>query len=88
VAHHVSMYLKPPGGKVWHIACLSEGLSLCGAFSRRGSWVALFISDERTDELPLCRQCEKLLAERASRHSARSLSTTDSSSSSASGLSR
>ena len=88
MAHDVGMYLKPPGGRVWHIADLGEGWSLCGAYSKRGAWVALFITEERADVLPLCRQCEKLLAVRVRRHSTRSLSTIDSSSSSASGLSR
>ena len=58
------MYLKPPGGKVWHIAVPDEGRSVCGAFSRRGAWLALFVSQERTDELPLCKQCGKVLAAR------------------------
>ena len=83
------MYVKPPGGKVWHISDLGEGRSLCGAFSRRGQWLALFISEERTGGLPLCKRCARALAKRARRpHSERSLSTTASSSSSASGLSR
>ena len=80
--------MKPPGGKVWHIAVPDEGRSLCGAFSKRGAWVALFISEGRADGLPLCRQCENLPAARALRHTARSRSTTDSISSSTSGLSR
>jgi hypothetical protein len=59
------MYLKPPGGKVWHVAEVGEGRSLCGAFSKRGAWLALFVSDERTDRLPLCKQCGKVLAAKA-----------------------
>jgi hypothetical protein len=86
-AHHRGMYLKPPRAKVWHMAVLGEGRSLCGAFSRRGAWVALFVAEERTDRLPLCKQCENVLAAKARRQSARSPATTASSSSSASGLS-
>jgi hypothetical protein len=82
------MYVKPPGGKVWHISDLGEGRSLCGAFSRRGQWLALFISEERREGVPLCKRCTKGLAKRVRPHSERSLSTTDSNSSSASGLSR
>jgi hypothetical protein len=82
------MYVKPPGGKVWHIAEADEGRSLCGAFSRRGPWLALFISEERAGELPLCRQCERVLAARGRLQTTRSPATTDSNSSSASGLSR
>ena len=82
------MHMKPPGGKVWHIADLGEGRGLCGAFTKRGPWVALFISEERADDLPLCRKCAEALAARMRSHSTSSRSTTDSSSSSTSGLSR
>jgi hypothetical protein len=82
------MYVKPPGGKVWHVAELGEGRSLCGTFSKRGSWLALFSSEERTGGLPLCKRCRDMLAKRARRHHARSPAITDTNSSRSSGLSR
>ena len=68
VPHHRGMYMKLPGGNVWHIAEVGEGRSLCGAFSRRGAWLALFVSEERTGGLPLCKQCGRVLAARGRGH--------------------
>lgn len=82
------MYVKPPGGKVWHVAELGEGRSLCGAFSKRGAWLALFTSEERTGGLPLCKRCRDLLAKRARGQPESNPTMTDSSSSRSSGLSK
>jgi len=80
--------VKPPGGKIWHVAELGDGRSLCGAFSELGSWLALFVSEERTDGLPVCKQCQGVLDKRTRRQAESSRATTDSNSSNASGLSR
>jgi hypothetical protein len=82
------MYVKSPGGKVWHVAEIGEGRSLCGAFSKRGSWLALFTSEERTGRLPLCKKCREAMAKRLRRQPESRPAMTDSNSSSASSLSR
>jgi hypothetical protein len=82
------MYLKPPGGKVWHVSEVGEGRSLCGAFSKRGSWMALFASEERTGGLPLCKRCRDVLAGRARRQGVMSAAMADSNSSKSTGLRR
>ena len=88
MAHDRGMYVKPPGGKVWHVAEIGQGQSMCGAFSKRGSWLALFTSDEPAGGLPLCKRCRDVLATRARRQPMSSLAITDSNSSRSSGLSR
>jgi hypothetical protein len=44
VTHYEGMYMKTPGGRVWHIADFGEVRSLCGAFSRGGVRLALFVA--------------------------------------------
>jgi len=86
------MYIKRPGGKIWHvIADLRGGQSLCGSLSVRPAFVALFASEEMTERLALCKNCERASSRDGAfsiTQPARSLATTSSSSSSASGLSR
>ena len=86
------MYIKRPGGKLWHVINdLRGGQSLCGSLSVRPAFVALFASEEATQGLPLCKNCEKASSQGrafSDAQAARSLSTTASNSSSASGLSR
>jgi hypothetical protein len=85
------MYIKRPGGKIWHvIADLRGGRSLCGSLSVRPAFVALFASDEITRGLSLCKNCEKASAQGRTFHDLQPASraaTTRSGSSSASGLS-
>jgi hypothetical protein len=88
VPHHIGMYVKHPDGKVWHIAELGGGRSLCGALSRRGAWLALFILEERAGGLPLCKRCRLSPAGRARLQPESSPVMTDSNSSRSSGLSR
>jgi hypothetical protein len=58
------MYIKRPGGKIWHvIADLRGGQSQCGSLRVRPAFVALFASDEITRGLPLCKNCEKASAQ-------------------------
>ncbi|MDQ3743308.1 MAG: hypothetical protein M3444_02885 [Acidobacteriota bacterium] len=86
------MYIKRPGGRIWHVITdLRGGQSLCGSLGVRPAFVALFASEEVTQGLPLCKNCEKASSQSVAfseTQAARSLSTTASSSSSASGLSR
>jgi len=86
------MYIKRPGGKIWHVITdLRGGQSLCGSLSVRPAFVALFASEEVTQGLPVCKNCEKASSRGGAffgTQPARSRATTSSSSSSASGLSR
>ncbi len=86
------MYIKRPGGRIWHVITdIRGGQSLCGSLGVRPAFVALFASEEVTQGLPLCKHCEKASSQGRAfddAQAARSLSTTDFSSSSASGLSR
>jgi hypothetical protein len=90
-SHHIGMYIKRPGGKIWHlITDLRGGRSVCGSLGVRPAFVALSASEEMTERLPLCKNCERASRDRAFAGSQpmRSPATTDSNSSSASGLSR
>jgi hypothetical protein len=44
------MYVKPPGGRVWHVAEIGEERSLCGAFSKRGE-----VLDEVVEKSPVAK---------------------------------
>jgi hypothetical protein len=81
------MYIKRPGGKLWHVITeLRGGQSLCGSLRVRPAFVALSASDEITRGLPLCKNCEKASAQGRAFQDLRPANTSPGSSS-ASGLS-